>query len=103
MMAPSPPPDWQHTGLVILDSDGGGRYVLDNGGVLHPVTNLASARLLANGVKTVSVTTALLRNSPRGATLGIANAPDMLPDPAERHRRPRPRAPAPAPPPTSRR
>ena len=82
MMAPSPPPDWQHTGLVILDSDGGGRYVLDNGGVLHPVTNLASARLLANGVKTVSVTTALLRNTPRGATLGIANAPDMLPDPA---------------------
>lgn len=82
MMAPSPPPDWQHTGLVILDSDGGGRYVLDNSGVLHPVTNLASARLLANGVKTVTVTTALLRNSPRGATLGIANAPDMLPDPA---------------------
>jgi type VII secretion protein EccB len=82
MMAPSPPPDWQHTGLVILDSEGGGRYVLDNGGVLHPVTNLASARLLANGVKTVSVTTALLRDRPRGATLGIANAPDMLPDPA---------------------
>lgn len=82
MMAPSPPPDWQHTGLVIVDSDGGGRYVLDNSGVLYPVTNLASARLLANGVKTVSVTTALLRKSPRGATLGIADAPDMLPDPA---------------------
>ncbi|MEY9890002.1 type VII secretion protein EccB [Catenulispora sp. MAP5-51] len=82
MMAPSPPPDWQHTGLVIVDSDGGGRYVLDNTGVLHPVTNLASARLLANGTKTVTVTTALLRNTPRGATLGIANAPDMLPDPA---------------------
>lgn len=82
MMAPSPPPDWQHTGLVILDSDGGGRYVLDNTGVLHPVTNLASARLLANGVKTVSVTTKLLGGTPRGATLGIANAPDMLPDPA---------------------
>jgi type VII secretion protein EccB len=82
MMAPSPPPDWQHTGLVILDSDGGGRYVLDNSGVLHPVTNLASARLLAGGVKTVTVTTALLSHTPRGATLGIANAPDMLPGPA---------------------
>lgn len=82
MMAPDPPPDWEHTGLVILDSDGGGRYVMDNGGVLHPVTNLASARLLANGVKTVTVTTALLRKAPRGATLGIANAPDMLPDPS---------------------
>ena len=80
MMAPSPPPDWQHTGLVILDQNGGGRYVLDNSGVLHPVTNLASARLLANGVKTVSVQSTLLRNAPRGATLGIANAPDMLPD-----------------------
>ena len=81
MMAPSPPPDWQHTGLVILDQDGGGRYVMDNSGVLHPVTNLASARLLANGVKTVSVQSKLLRSAPRGATLGIANAPDMLPDP----------------------
>jgi type VII secretion protein EccB len=82
MLAPSPPPDWQHTGLVILDQGGGGRYVLDNSGVLHPVTNLASARLLAGGTKTVSVASALLRNTPRGATLGIANAPDMLPDPA---------------------
>jgi len=81
MMAPSPPPDWQHTGMVILDKDGGGRYVLDNSGVLHPVTNLASARLLANGTKTVSVAASLLRNAPRGATLGIPNAPDMLPDP----------------------
>ena len=101
MMAPSPPPDWQHTGLVILDSDGGGRYVLDNTGVLHPVTNLASARLLANGVKTVSVTTKLLGGTPRGATLGIANAPDMLPDPAGVITAPAP-SPAPAPPPTSR-
>ena len=82
MMAPSPPPDWQHTGLVIIDQDGGGRYVMDNSGVLHPATNLASARLLANGVKTVSVQSKLLRNAPRGATLGIPNAPDMLPDPA---------------------
>jgi type VII secretion protein EccB len=83
MMAPSPPPDWRHTGLVILEQDGGGRYVLDNSGVLHPVTNLASARLLANGIKTVTVASALLRDTPRGATLGIPNAPDTLAAPAD--------------------
>lgn len=83
MMAPSPPPDWRHTGLVILEQGGGGRYVLDNGGVLHPATNLASARLLANGVKTVTVAASLLRDTPRGATLGIPNAPDTLAAPAD--------------------
>jgi type VII secretion protein EccB len=82
MMAPSPPPDWRHTGLVILEQDGGGRYVMDNTGVLHPVTNLASARLLANGTKTVTVASALMADTPRGATMGIPNAPDNLPGPA---------------------
>ncbi|WP_194895623.1 type VII secretion protein EccB [Catenulispora pinisilvae] len=81
MMAPSPPPDWQHTGLVILEQDGGGRYVLDNNGDLHPVTNLASARLLAGSTKSVTVAANLLSKAPRGATMGIPNAPDTLPDP----------------------
>jgi type VII secretion protein EccB len=83
MMAPAPPPDWQHTGMVILEQNGGGRYVMDNTGVLHPVTNLASARLLANGTKTVTVAASLMANTPRGATMGIPNAPDHLPDPAD--------------------
>ncbi|MFL6116354.1 MAG: type VII secretion protein EccB [Catenulispora sp.] len=82
MMQPAPPPDWKHTGLVIVDKDGGGRFVLDKDGVLHPVANLASARLLANGTKTVSVAAALLRDAPRGATLGIPAAPDSLPNAA---------------------
>jgi type VII secretion protein EccB len=82
VMQPSPPPDWKHTGLVIVDKDGGGRFVLDKDGVLHPVANLASARLLANGTKTVSVAAALLRDAPRGATLGIPAAPDSLPNAA---------------------
>ncbi|GAA1982450.1 type VII secretion protein EccB [Catenulispora subtropica] len=82
LLQPSPPPDWKHTGLVILDKDGGGHFVLDKDGVLHPVANLASARLLANSTKTVTVAASLLRGAPRGEALGIPAAPDTLPDPA---------------------
>ena len=82
LLQPAPPPDWKHPGLVILDKDGGGHFVLDKDGVLHPVANLASARLLANSTKTVTVTAALLRDAPRGAALGIPAAPDALPNPA---------------------
>ncbi|NUR63644.1 MAG: type VII secretion protein EccB, partial [Catenulispora sp.] len=83
LLQPSPPPDWKHAGLVILDKDGGGHFVLDKDGVLHPVANLASARLLANSTKTVSVAGTLLRGAPRGAALGIPAAPDTLPNPAD--------------------
>ena len=83
LLQPAPPPDWKHTGLVILDKDGGGHFVLDKDGVLHPVANLASARLLANSTKTVTVAGTLLRGAPRGAALGIPAAPDTLPGPAD--------------------
>lgn len=83
LLRASPAPDWRHTGLVIMEQDGGGPFVLDKDGALHPVENLASARLLANGAKEVTVSASDLHDAPRGAALGIPGAPDALPGPGD--------------------
>ncbi|MEU5714538.1 type VII secretion protein EccB [Streptomyces sp. NPDC020403] len=70
---------WKATGTLVLDERSGARYLtLD--GVLHPVLNETSARLLAGDrMKVVSVEPASIKDAPRGATLGIVGAPDPLP------------------------
>jgi type VII secretion protein EccB len=70
---------WKATGTLVIDERSGARYLtLD--GVLHPVLNETSARLLAGDrMKAVSVEPASLEDAPRGATLGIVGAPDPLP------------------------
>lgn len=70
---------WKTTGTLVIDERSGARYLtLD--GVLHPVLNETSARLLAGDrMKAVSVEPASLEDAPRGATLGIVGAPDPLP------------------------
>ncbi|WP_326676245.1 type VII secretion protein EccB [Streptomyces sp. NBC_01237] len=72
---------WKATGTLVIDERSGARYLtLD--GVLHPVLNETSARLLAGDrMKVVSVKPASLQDAPRGATLGIVGAPDPLPQP----------------------
>ena len=53
--------------------------------VLHPVLNLASARLIAGEPAVASlVDDAALEGLPRGPLLGIPGAPDALPEPGER-------------------
>lgn len=89
MLRPAVPEGWDEPGRnLILGSDSTTRYVvLETGGQrqLHPVLNLASARLLLDpstfGI--VSVDDAELDNGdiPRGPTLGIPYAPDRLPAP----------------------
>lgn len=71
---------WDHNSLVVT-SDGGSRYVaLD--GVLYPVLNTASARLLvASDFHVVQVAEDKIAETPRGATVGIPRAPDELPAP----------------------
>ena len=65
---------------VIIATQSGGRYVMVEG-ALHPVTNLASARLItgkADAVRTVKDSE--LEGYPRGLLMGIPGAPDeMLP------------------------
>lgn len=73
---------WQEPGAFIVDDDSGARYVyLD--GVLHPVLNYASARLLlGDGLHVTTVSSSSLDSATRGAMLGIPMAPDSLPDAA---------------------
>ncbi|MEJ3746495.1 type VII secretion protein EccB [Actinomycetes bacterium KLBMP 9797] len=71
---------WQSGDVMIVEKETGTRYVyLD--GRLHPATNYASA-LLAIGRKarTVQVSRNSLAGVPRGPRIGIADAPDALPD-----------------------
>jgi len=73
---------WQEPGAFIIEEETGARYVyLD--GVLHPVLNYSSARLLlGNGLHVVTVSVRSLESAPHGAAIGIPLAPDSLPDAA---------------------
>jgi ESX secretion system ATPase EccB len=73
-------PDWRRSDAVIVEKETGARFVyLD--GVLHPVLNFTSARLIVGGggAATVSVSRADLAATQRGTPLGIPGAPDSLP------------------------
>lgn len=71
--------------LLVIEADTFTRYVyLD--GHLHPVTNLASIRLILSDPAPDprrNVSPGTLRDVPRGPTLGIPHAPDALPDAAD--------------------
>lgn len=76
---------WQDSGDVVVMEGTGARFawLQDEDGTyhLHPVTNLATAALLMGTDETVEVSAASLADVPRGVRLGIAGAPDALPDP----------------------
>ncbi|MFC6018587.1 type VII secretion protein EccB [Plantactinospora solaniradicis] len=81
LLAPTRAQAWRQGGQVIVEKETGARFVLGEDDALHPVLNYASARLLAggDGTKTVTVPAKALRGVPRGAGVGIAGAPDSLP------------------------
>ncbi|WCN03586.1 type VII secretion protein EccB [Streptomyces sp. M92] len=91
MFSPKAPKGWDETGAhVIVASDSTTRYVvLKTGGEkqLHPVLNMASAKLLLDPDKdsVITVDEEVLDSGepPHGATIGIPYAPDRLPSPAE--------------------
>ncbi|MET7768246.1 type VII secretion protein EccB [Nocardia sp. NPDC005366] len=67
---------------IVTGSGSGALYVVVNDS-LHPVLNLASARLIAGSAESPkSVKDAKLAASPRGPLLGIPGAPASLPSPA---------------------
>lgn len=75
------PSKWQQAGVLIVERETGSRYIYTDK-QLHPVLNYTSARLLLNTatVPTVQVARKSLDGAVRGATVGIAGAPDSLPD-----------------------
>lgn len=76
------PEDWG-TGHLIIDTTTGSRYVTaDN--TLHPVLNIASARLMLSAeatAKPIEASGSLLAGKPVGPTVGIPGAPDTMPTP----------------------
>jgi type VII secretion protein EccB len=75
--------NWEQTGQVIIEKESGTRYVYYKGdGKLHPVMNYASALLIADAPNPTVVTwsRSALDKAARGAPMGIAGAPDSLPD-----------------------
>ncbi len=75
------PSKWQRAGVLIVERETGSRYIYTDK-QLHPVLNYTSARLLLDtaSVPTVQVARKSLVGAARGATVGIAGAPDSLPD-----------------------
>ncbi|RJQ88135.1 type VII secretion protein EccB [Amycolatopsis panacis] len=84
LVNPSGGKDWLAGGHVIVEEGTGARFVLGADGAVHPVLNYASARLLAggDGHQTVTVSSEKLGTAPRGTQIGIAGAPDSLPQPS---------------------
>ncbi|GAA4483588.1 type VII secretion protein EccB [Rhodococcus olei] len=65
---------------IVVGEDSGAMFVA-RGETLHPVLNLASARLIVGGANSpVIVKESELGTRPRGALLGIPGAPSALPD-----------------------
>ncbi|MFC9925044.1 type VII secretion protein EccB [Streptomyces sp. NPDC127190] len=91
MFRPTAPAGWDTPGTrVIVGKQSTTRYVVLKTGRtarLHPVLNLASARLLMNGAdyQVIQVSDSILDSGkpPRGPILGIPYAPDRLPSPDE--------------------
>ncbi|NUU23543.1 MAG: type VII secretion protein EccB [Streptomycetaceae bacterium] len=76
---------WRDGAHLVVNRDTGARYLwTDTDGVLHPVRNYASARLIGGSdLKTVDVATASLRDIPVGAPAGIPGVPDTVPEPGQ--------------------
>jgi type VII secretion protein EccB len=80
-LSPGVPDGWDDGSLVVIEEDGS-RYITSEG-VMYPVLNTASARLLLGAgdmtVRTLSQSD--VAGVDRGRTVGIPDAPDSLPDP----------------------
>ncbi|QDY80216.1 type VII secretion protein EccB [Streptomyces qinzhouensis] len=86
LIAPAGTKTWRTSNALIVQKDTGTRYLyLD--GVLRPVHNYASARLIAEKAPAaVTVSAASLRGERRGTPVGIPGAPDALPAPRDLER-----------------
>lgn len=78
-------PDLTDANYKLVDvKDTGARYLSVNG-VLHPISNVTTAKLLAgdSGLTIVSASTSSLKDTPRGAQIGLPGVPDDVPASAD--------------------
>ncbi|MFJ4961829.1 type VII secretion protein EccB [Streptomyces sp. NPDC088729] len=85
LLRPGGNDSWRKEEHLVVNRETGARYLWTaTDGVLHPVRNYASARLIGGSdLKTVDVSTASLRDVPVGSPAGIPGAPDSLPVPGQ--------------------
>ncbi|MEV5160347.1 type VII secretion protein EccB [Streptomyces sp. NPDC053728] len=85
LLRPGGNDSWRSGEHLVVNRDTGARYLwTGTDGVLHPVRNYASARLIGGSdLETADVATASLRDVPVGAPAGIPGAPDAVPGPGE--------------------
>ncbi|MEV2275680.1 type VII secretion protein EccB [Nocardiopsis sp. NPDC049922] len=70
---------WQEEGMLVIERDTGASY-LYSAGMLRPVANYASARLIQGAEGDVSLVNAgSIEGVPMGGPVGIPGAPDSLP------------------------
>ena len=83
LISPGLPKGWENNRLILV-SDTGARYVSIDG-VLYPVINTASARLIIepSEFKVITTDQKTLEGKEIGATLGILGAPDALAKPEQ--------------------
>ncbi len=73
---------WRKPGTLVVAEESGNRYLMVDG-LLRPVLNYSSARLLVGGDPPVeTVDTADIADVPKGSPIGILGAPDQLPSPS---------------------
>jgi len=83
--APTLPQDWQDSTLIVVKGTGARYYTIR--GVLRPVTNITSARLLseAGKYKTSEVPASTIDGIRRGSQIGITGIPDDVPKADQLH------------------
>ncbi|MFZ3554493.1 type VII secretion protein EccB [Streptomyces sp. BH055] len=85
LLRPGGNESWRDGKHLVVNRDTGARYLwTDTDGVLHPVRNYASARLLGGSdLATSDVHTPSLEGVPVGSPVGIPGAPDSVPAPGQ--------------------
>ncbi|MGE4655169.1 type VII secretion protein EccB [Bifidobacterium longum subsp. suis] len=80
IISPGLPSDWSNNKLIV-GKDTASRFISVNG-VLHPVINTTSARLLipSDEYRVITVDDNELEGIPIGSSVGIVGAPDILPN-----------------------
>ena len=83
--SPTLPEGWQNNTVIIVKGTGARYFTID--GVLRPITNVTSARLLSEpGKYTLSeVGSSAVAGVPRGSQIGIVGAPDDVPSATTLH------------------